>query len=85
MAVYVDSAQIPYRGMLMNHMIADTPEELHAMAAALGLKRAWFQDRGSHPHYDVCSSKRALAIRRGANPVTTRQLVDVLRRLRAAR
>ena len=30
--VYVDNPIWPYRGMLMCHMIADTPEELHAMA-----------------------------------------------------
>jgi hypothetical protein len=83
MAVYVDKAQIPYCGMLMNHMIADTLDELHAMAAALGLKRAWFQGKASFPHYDVCASVRAKAIKLGAVAVDGRGIVTVIRRLRA--
>lgn len=81
MSVYVDSAQIPYCGMLMNHLVADTLPELHAMARALGLKPEWFQDKARWPHYDVCASKRAKAIKLGAIPVTGRQLIE---RLRAA-
>jgi hypothetical protein len=49
-------------------MMADTEEELHEMAARLGLKRAWFQEppKASVPHYDLTPSRRALAIRYGA-------------------
>lgn len=32
------------------HMMADTLEELHAMAASIGMKRAWFQPLSS-PHW----------------------------------
>jgi hypothetical protein len=54
-------------GHKWSHMWADGPvDELHAMAAKIGLKRAWFQDKPRHPHYDVIPSKRALAIRYGA-------------------
>jgi hypothetical protein len=48
-----------------SHMLADTEEELHAMAARIGLARAWFQPR-STPHYDLTASKRELALRHGA-------------------
>lgn len=65
MPVYVDRERNPYRGMLMSHMLADSLDELHAMAAAVGLRRAWFQDHGT-PHYDLCQAKRAIAIRLGA-------------------
>lgn len=40
-------------------------EELHAFAAALGLKREWFQDKPGFPHYDVTPKKRDLALRAG--------------------
>lgn len=48
------------------HMTADTLEELHAMADKIGLRRAWFQDKSSVPHYDLTESKRVLALRYGA-------------------
>lgn len=48
------------------HLWADTPEELHALARRIGLKRAWFQDRPGFPHYDLTPGRRALALRAGA-------------------
>jgi hypothetical protein len=75
MTVYVDDAFIPYRGMLMSHMMTDGDiEELHAMAKKLGLRREWFQ-RGDH--YDVSQSKRIAAINLGARAVPTRVLVQI--------
>jgi hypothetical protein len=67
--------RIPYGRMKMCHMAADTPEELHAMAARLGLKRQWFQGRSSIPHYDVCWNKRQTAIAFGAIAVDPREIV----------
>ena len=52
------------------HMWADTLEELHAMAEKLGLKRAWFQNRESLPHYDLVPSKRKKAIQLGAKEIS---------------
>jgi len=77
MPVYVDDAFIPYGRMKMCHMIADTEEELHTMADIVGLRRQWFQS-GSKPHYDVCKSKRSEAIRQGAIPVTSKELITLL-------
>lgn len=54
----------------MSHMIATTEDELHAMAAAIGIARRWYQG----DHYDVSMSKRAAALHLGAIPVTMRQL-----------
>lgn len=48
------------------HILADTLDELHAMAAKVGLKRSWFQDHPPHPHYDLTASKRAAALEAGA-------------------
>lgn len=66
MPVYVDKAVWPFRRMIMCHMVADTPNELHAMADKIGVARRWFQSNASFPHYDICKAKRALAIRYGA-------------------
>lgn len=82
MAVYVDDARIPYGRMKMAHMLADTPEELHAMADRIGVRRRWFQARASAPHYDVCLSKRRLALQYGAVEVDRQELAALIRRLR---
>ena len=66
------------RHKVWSHLVSDTSEEeLHAFAARLGLKRAWFQGRpkASAAHYDVTASKYELAIKLGAIPVTSRELV----------
>lgn len=82
MTVYVDNARIGYGRMLMSHMIADTPQELHAMATQIGMRRAWFQPH-SFPHYDVCVSRRASAIRLGAVEVDRRGMGLAMRRIRS--
>lgn len=75
MTVYVDDMRAKFRGMLMCHMIADTDEELHAIADKIGVQRRWWQspDKTSGSHYDIAQSKRALAIQYGAIPITMRQ------------
>ena len=84
MSIIVDEARYPYRGKMYCHMMSDLVErdkaleELHAFAASLGLKRSWFQNHATHPHYDIAPSKRALAIERGAKEVTSREMVAVI-------
>lgn len=70
MTVYVDDMRAPYRRMIMCHMIADTADELHAMASKIGVARRWYQG----DHYDICQSKREKAVNLGAKEVTQRQL-----------
>lgn len=78
MTVYVDDARNPFGRMKMCHMLADSLEELHEMADAIGIKRKWFQG----DHYDISLSKRRLAVDRGAKQVSSREIVEVRRRLR---
>lgn len=66
MAVYVDDERIEWRGKVWCHMVADTPEELHAFAELLGLRRSWFQSASVYPHYDVTMAVRTKALRFGA-------------------
>jgi hypothetical protein len=76
MAVYVDDMKAPYRGMVMCHMSADTHEELVAMADRIGVARRWIQYPGTfREHFDICASKRKLAVMNGAEEVTTKELV----------
>lgn len=81
MAVYVDCGRIPYRRMIMSHMLADSPAELHMMADLIGIDRRWFQPL-STPHYDICQQRRALAIEAGAVVIGRRETVEVIRRIR---
>lgn len=75
--VYVDDMRAPYGRMTMCHMVADTSAELHAMADAIGVARRWCQHEGTtREHYDVCLSKRAKAVKRGAVEVTRRELAE---------
>ena len=75
MTVYVDNARHPYGRMFMCHMVADSPEELLNMADTIGVFRKWRQHPGEErEHFDICQSKRALAVKAGAQEITQREL-----------
>lgn len=78
----MDNYGARYGRMIMCHMVADSLDELHAMADQVGVQRKWFQAKASTPHYDICLTKRALAVAAGAVEVDSRGLVAVIRRLR---
>ena len=83
--LYVDHARIPFRRMLMSHLLADTPEELLAAQTDLGIPEGSLQYPGTwKEHLDISESKREIALKLGAQPVTGRQLVEVTRRKRRA-
>lgn len=80
MSVFVDAVySYPGRG-LWCHMMADTAEELHAMAEAIGLRREWFQNHPHHPHYDLSPCARVLAVQRGAIEVSSIEMAHYFRR-----
>lgn len=69
--------------MMMCHLLADSLDELHAMADAIGADRKWFQNKGSGlPHYDICKSKRELAIKAGAIEIDNHGVLKVIRQFR---
>lgn len=74
--VFVDDMEAPFGRMRMCHMIADSDDELHAMADKIGVARKWHQapPKASSSHYDICLSKRALAVKNGAVEITLREL-----------
>ena len=80
MSVYVDNFQANYGRMIMCHMIADTLEELHAMAKAIGIHRKHFQSKQArHPHYDICLAKRKQAVNLGAIELSSKELIIKLK------
>jgi hypothetical protein len=86
MAVYVDGARNRFRQMVMSHMIADTLDELHAMADAIGMRREWFQAAppASFPHYDLTQSRRKRAIGNGAVALDRREFYARMKTIRAS-
>jgi hypothetical protein len=75
MTVYVDNARHPYGRMLLCHMVADTTAELLYMADRIGVARRHIQHVNTErEHFDICQSKRALAVKAGAREITQRQL-----------
>jgi hypothetical protein len=90
MPVYVDNLQSwgwkMYGRMVPScHMIADTPEELHTAAVAVGLKTRYAQRSGlGDLHYDLTPTRRAKVVAQGALELDRAEFVKKLRELRGA-
>jgi hypothetical protein len=78
MTVYVDKARNCFGRMIMCHMVADTLDELHATASAVGMRRAWFQP-SSFPHYDLSLTRRRKALALGAVEIDRREMARFMR------
>lgn len=87
MTVYVDDPVTLWRGRRWAHLMADTLEELHAMAARLGLPRHAFQNKTSGAHYDITAELREQALALGAVAISRHrdraQVKAVIARARA--
>jgi hypothetical protein len=87
MPVFVDTMRARFGRMIMCHMFADTDEELHAMAAKIGVSRRWHQRPpckapgmdASWSHYDICMSKKDMARAFGAIEIEYRDLPNWLK------
>jgi hypothetical protein len=88
MSCYVDTVRsYPNAGLRFTefcHLLADTPEELHEMAGALGVPRHLFQEHPWRWHYDLPSHLRAQAVRLGAIEVTMHVVGALLKSRRTA-
>lgn len=90
MSVYVDGLLVfggddaprCFRNKPSCHMYADTLDELHAMALRVGLKRSWFQNSPTLPHYDLTEGRRAVAIKLGVVEHNRYQAVATWKKLR---
>ena len=71
------------------HMTADwgSVEDLHRMAEAIGMKRAWFQPwpHSSIDHYDLTPSRRAAAVALGVKELTRQEAYAHWKAWQAAR
>jgi NRPS condensation-like uncharacterized protein len=83
MSVYVDDMRAKFGRMVMCHMLADSDEELTAMADRIGVARQWHQYPGTFKsHFDIALSKRALAVEAGAVEITWRRAGEMQRERR---
>jgi uncharacterized protein DUF4031 len=91
MSVYVDHAFAVGdwgRWSGGGHLQADTPDELHAFASRIGMRREWFQTKPGRPendHYDLTRASRERAIGLGALPEDRRAGTRRRRAIRQAR
>jgi hypothetical protein len=87
MACYVDAVRsYPGSGLRFTrfcHLLADTREELHAMADALGIPPRFFQDHPWRWHHDLPEHLRERAVELGAREVTLREVGSLLKARRA--
>jgi hypothetical protein len=65
------------------HLLADTREDLHAMADALGVPQRFFQDHPWRWHHDLPEALRSRAVALGAHEVTMHEVGALLKRRRA--
>ena len=82
MPVSVDNEPIAWRGKKWCHLVADTLDELHDFAVQLGLRKAWFQDKASYPHYDVTVTVRERALALGALHADRRTIITCAKALK---
>jgi hypothetical protein len=91
MAIYVDPLMSwgwRLRGRVVQscHLFTDDPDliELHRFAAMIGMRREWFQNARSAPHYDLTPRRREHAVRLGAVEVDRATAARIWRTRRAA-
>ena len=63
------------------HLMSEDLDALHEFATKkLKLKRKWFQDHPTHPHYDLTTeAMQEKAINMGAEKVTMKEIMDIIK------
>lgn len=75
MTVLIDPPDWPGHGRMWSHLVSDVSlEELHAFARRLDIPERGFE----RDHYDVPEQLYRLAVDAGAEPVTSRELLNRL-------
>lgn len=76
--VYIDNFNAHFGRMIMCHMIADTTDELIAMAERVGVCRRWIQESGTYnEHFDICLSAKKKALQLGAKEIGFRDYARI--------
>ena len=87
MACYVDTVRAyPTAGLRHTrfcHLLADTREELHALAEELGVPSRFLQDHPWRWHHDLPEPLRDRAIALGAREITMHEVGALLKARRA--
>ena len=88
MSAYVDTVRAyPQAGLRYTdfcHLLADSRDELHQMADALGMPRRFFQDHPWRWHYDLPAHLRESAVQLGAVEVQMHFVGAMLRSRKVA-
>ncbi|PTU28244.1 DUF4031 domain-containing protein [Stenotrophobium rhamnosiphilum] len=86
MSVYIDDMKESHRRMGVSHMVADTHEELHAMAGKLGVARKCYQGPPKiyYARYDISLEQRTLAFTFGAMKIAVNLMEPICKKARLA-
>lgn len=82
MTVYVDNANILWKGKKRFHMTADTLKELHEFAESIKISVCWFDSNKKHPHYDITEEQKLNAIKYGALLVSSKTIVKIAKNIK---
>jgi len=78
--IYVDTYNAKFGNMIMCHLFADTNEELMQMVEKINVNKKWIQKKDKpEEHFDICLSKKKLALKFGAVEVHPFKFVEVIR------
>jgi len=73
--VYVD--RHVWKGRVLAHAMAPTVAELHAFMLRLPCPGKRFHNKPNRPHYDLSERCLGVALEKGAQLVTTRELLRI--------
>ncbi len=63
---------LAYGAAFCAHLVGDDPDELHQVAASIGLERHWFMADPRLPHYDLIGREKIAAAKRLGVPEVER-------------
>lgn len=84
MPTYVDEPRVQREHGLSGHLIGDPIDDVHALAAALGLGESLWSPDSPVPHYQLPADQRAAAIAAGAIALRPEEWDSCLARIREA-